>query len=75
MSDSATQWTIACQAPLSMGVYRHEDRSGLPCPPPGDLPGPGIEPTFLMSPALAGMFFTTGTTWEILENPKGQSKI
>ena len=38
--------------------------SGLPCPPPGDLPDPGIEPTSLMSPELAGSFFTTSTTWE-----------
>ena len=36
-----------------------------PCPPPGDLPNPGIEPTSLASPALAGGFFTTGTTWEV----------
>ena len=38
--------------------------SGLPCPPPGDLPNRGIEPTSLMSPALAGGFFTASTTWE-----------
>ena len=38
--------------------------SGLPCPPPGNLPDPGIEPTSLMSPELAGSFFTTSTTWE-----------
>ena len=37
---------------------------GLPCPSPGDLPNPGIEPTSLMSPALAGGFFTTSATWE-----------
>ena len=36
--------------------------SGLPCPPPGDLPDPGIEPRSLMSPALAGEFFTIGAT-------------
>ena len=45
----ATPWTIACQAPLSMGFFRQECWSGLPCPPPGDLPNPGIEPR---SPAL-----------------------
>ena len=39
-----TLWAIACQAPLSMGILRQEYRSGLPCPPPGDLPNPGIEP-------------------------------
>ena len=43
MSDSATPWTVACQAPLSMGFSRQEYWSGLPCPPPGDLPNPGIE--------------------------------
>ena len=36
-------WTVACQAPLSMGFSRQEYWSGLPCPPPGDLPDPGIE--------------------------------
>ena len=45
-----------CQTPLSMGFSRHKYWSGLPCPPPGDLPDPGIKPT---SPALAGRFFTT----------------
>ena len=40
----ATLWTVACQAPLSMGFSRQEYWSGLPCPPPGDLPDPGIEP-------------------------------
>ena len=56
-----TLWTVACQAPLSMGFSRQEYDSGLPCPPPGDLPNPGIEP---MSLALAGKLFTTGTTGE-----------
>ena len=55
---------LACQAPLSMGFSRQEYLSGLPCPPPGDLPDPGIEPISLMSPALAGGFFTISTTWE-----------
>ena len=55
----ATPWTVACQAPLSMGFSRHEYWSGLPCPPPGDLPGPGIKPTPPVSPVLAGRFFTT----------------
>ena len=48
-----TPWTVACQAPLSMGFSRQEYWSGLPCPLPGDLPNPGIEPVSLMSPALA----------------------
>ena len=39
-----TLWTVACQAPLSMVFSRQEYCSGLPCPPPGDLPHPGIEP-------------------------------
>ena len=60
----ATLWTIACQAALSMGFSRQEYWSGLPCPSPGDLPNPGIEPVPLMSPALAGGFFTTSDTWE-----------
>ena len=46
-----TPWTAPHQAPLSMGFSRQEDWSGLPCPPPGDLPDPGIKPR---SPALAG---------------------
>ena len=49
---------------LSMGVSRQENWRGLPCPPPGDLPDPGIEPASLISPALAGRFFTTSTAWE-----------
>ena len=57
-------WTVACQASLSMGFSRQEYWSGLPCPPPEDLSSPGIKPVSLMSPASAGGFFTTGTTWE-----------
>ena len=45
----ATPWTVAYQAPLSMGFFRQERWSGLPFPSPGDLPNPGIEPG---SPAL-----------------------
>ena len=56
---------LAHQAPLSMGFSSQEYWSGLPCPLPGDLPDPGIKPTSLMSPALAGGFFTTGATWEV----------
>ena len=62
----ATPWTIAHQAPLSIGFSRQEYWSGLPCPPPGDLPDPGTEPTTLKSPALAGKLFTTSTTCEAL---------
>ena len=55
----ATPWTVARQAPLSMEFSRQEYWSGLPCPPPRDLPDPGIKPLSLRSPALAGDFFTT----------------
>ena len=58
-----TLWTVAHQA-LSMGFSRKEYWSGLPCPQPGDLPDPGIKPQSLMSPTLAGRFFTTSATWE-----------
>ena len=54
-----TPWNVALLAPLSMGFPRQEYWSGLPCPPPGDLPYPGIEPVFLKSPALA-----SGAAWE-----------
>ena len=60
----ATLWTVAHQASLSMGFSREECWSGLPCPSLGDLPDPGIELTSLMSPALAGGFFNTSTTWK-----------
>ena len=51
-----TLWTVACQAPLSVGFSRQEYWNGLPFPPPGDIPDPGTKPK---SPALAGGFFTT----------------
>ena len=63
----ATLWTVACWAPLSMGFSGQEYWSGLPCPPPGDLPHPGMEPTSLTSPELAGGFFTTSATREALQ--------
>ena len=59
-----TPWTIAHQAPLSMEFSRQEYWNGLPCPSPGDLPDPGIKPTSLASPALAGRYFITTATWE-----------
>lgn len=52
----------ACQVPLSMGLSQQEYGSRVPFPAPGDLPDPGIEPSSLRSPALAGRFFTTSTT-------------
>ena len=57
---------IACQAPLSMAFSMHEYWSGLLGLPPGNLPNPGMEAESLMSPALAGGFFTTSATWEAL---------
>ena len=60
----AAPWTGACQAPLSMGFSRPEHWSRLPFPSPGDLSDRGIQPAFLMSPALASGFFTTSATWE-----------
>ena len=62
----ATLWTVAGQTPLSIGFSRQEYWSGLPCLPPGALPDPEIEPMSLMSPALAGGFFTTSATWEAI---------
>ena len=66
MSDSLQphELYVACQAPLSMGLSRQEYWSGLPFPPPGDLPDPGIRPAF---PALGGGFFTTA--------PPGKPKL
>ena len=55
-----TPWTVACWAPLSMGFFRQEYWSGLPCP----LPDPGMEPVSLKSSPSAGRFFTTSAPWE-----------
>ena len=60
----ATLWTVAHQAPLSIGFSRQEYWNGLSCPPLGDPPNPGIKPASLLSPALADEFFITGATWE-----------
>ena len=57
-----TPWTAARQAPLSMGFSMQEYWSGLPCPPPGHLPVPGMDPSSLTSPALTGRFFTISAT-------------
>ena len=59
-----TSWTVAHQAPLFTRFSRQEHWSRLPCPLPVHLPNPAIEPMSLMSPELAGKFFTTGATWE-----------
>ena len=55
----ATPWTVARQAPLSMAFSRQEYLSGLPHPPPGHPPRPGVKPATLMSPTFASGFFTT----------------
>ena len=59
-----TPWTVVYQAPPSMGFSRQEYWSGLPCPPPGDLPDPGIKLVSVVSAALAGGFLTSKGTWE-----------
>ena len=59
-----TLWTVAHQAPLSMGFSWQIYWSGLLIPPPGDLPDPKMEPTSLVSPTLAGGFSTTSITWK-----------
>ena len=55
-----TIWTVACQAPLSMGFSSEEYRSGLLFAPPGDLPDPGIEPASAMSPVMQADSSPTG---------------
>ena len=71
-----TPLAVARQAPLSTGFPRQEYWSGLPYPPPGDLPGPGIEP---VSPVLAGTFFTAEPPgklgWPVGQNPKCSTLI
>ena len=76
MSDSAILWTVAFQAPPSMGFSRQEYWSGLLQHPPGDLPDPGIEPPPLTSPTLAGSSLQlalpgdgTPLQYSCLENP------
>ena len=62
-----TLWAVAHQTPLFMGFSRQEYWNGLPFPPPGDPPHPGIELAYLPSPALAGRFFTTSVSQEALK--------
>ena len=62
----ATLQTVAHQAPLSTEFFRHEYWSGLPCPSPGYLLDPGVEPASLMPPALAGGLFTASTPWKAI---------
>ena len=56
-------WTVAHQAPLSVGFSGHKYWNGLPCRPKGDLPNPGTESSSLKSPPLTGEFFITSATW------------
>ena len=67
MSDSVTPWTVPCQASLSMGFSRQEYWSGLPFPPPGDPPDPGLEPR---SPALPANSLPN----ELRRKPKGKMR-
>ena len=60
----ATLWTVAHQALLSMGFSRQEYSSELPCPPPGDLPDPGIKSASSTISSLAAGFFMSSSTWE-----------
>ena len=62
----ATLWTAARQAPLPMEILSARILKWVAMPSSGYLPDPGILPMPLMSPALAGGFFTTSTTWEDL---------
>ena len=70
----ATPWTVAHQAPLSMGFSRQEYLSGLPCPAPGDLPDPGIEPASPAAPDLAVRFFTAEPTEKPITKYKRQEQ-
>ena len=68
----AILWTVALHASLSMGFSRQEYWSGPPCPPPGDLPDPGIKLMFLVTPAVVSRFFTSSATWEAHKTTKLQ---
>ena len=74
MSDYVTLWTVAYQAPLSMGFSGQEYWSGLPCPLQGDLPDTGMESMSLMSPALTLYQFTTSTTAKMIKSPPPPTK-
>ena len=64
----STPWAAAYQTPLSMGFSRQEYWSGLPYPPPGDPPHPGVKTVSPMSPLLASGFFTTCASWLVTHN-------
>ena len=65
---------VTCQDPLSMEFSRQEYWSRLPCPPPGDLPYPGIKSHLLRLSALAGRFFAISATWEAQVESVGHFK-
>ena len=67
VSDSETPWNVAHQAPLSTGFSRQEYWSALPCPTPGDLPDPRIEPVSPASPVLQADSFPPEQLWKPLE--------
>ena len=69
-----TIWTVGRRVPLSMGFSRQEYWSGLPFPFPENLPDPEINVASLMSPSLAGEFFTTRVTWEAQSDRKEFTK-
>ena len=69
MSNSVTLWIAVRQASLSMGFSRQDYWNRFPCPPPGDLPEPGVKP--VSPPGLVGVFFTISATWECMKL-KGQ---
>ena len=69
-----TPWTAARQAPLPMAFSRQAYWSGLPCSPPGGLPGPGTEPC-LMSPALAGRFLPLAASEKLMKVEVTQSRL
>ena len=76
LSDSfETPWTVAPQAPLSMGFPRQEYWSGLPFPPPEDLPNPRIEPESFASPTLADEFFTPAPPGEPQKKRRRKLKL
>ena len=66
VSDFSRHYDCSLPSSSFMGFSRQEHWSGLPFPSPGDLPHPGLEPTPLTSPALAGRFFTSSATWETM---------
>ena len=70
MSDAVTPWIVARQAPLPREFSRQEYWSGLPFPPLGDLPNPGIKPASPVFPVLADRFFTTEPTGKPQRNTK-----